>query len=637
MNELQQAESLSQLFRAGQHDVLINQTQQQLHMSPQDGLAWKFLGIGLIAKGQCEEGAQALKKAEIFRPNDLEIHMNLGIVFNMMGRFSESEQSCRRALVIDSNQVEVYQALGVSLSKQGRDPEAEACLRRATEINPNFVSAHNNLAAVLRNLGRPREAIDVYQKVLQLEPNNIDGYTGLGVNLFACNAFRDAELVFRKTLSLAPDNLPTLINLGVTLEALGKRQEAILLYMRALELDPGYPDAHHNLGVSLYNDAKFGEAESRFRTVIAINPAYSQAYNYLGNTLRKQGRVEEAERVYRYGLQRDPKSPAIGLNLGYLELLRGNFKEGFKHYEARLALPIPDYTIPITKLPQWTGQAVGPNEGLIVYWEQGLGDIIQCLRFFPILKKRFARVRFVTSPIAERLVRANVSADIEVLSAEKTDRGNLDETGYQWSCLMMSLPFFLEIQSEQDIPNTLTYMRVLPEWTQALRLQDNKTALQAGQTKKKRIGLLWSGGKQRDYTAERDMPLKYFQPILQNNDVEWVNIVFPSPEEEIALIRYQWNVPIEDPMGRVEDIAGTAALISSLDGLISVDTAAAHMGGALGKPVWMLNRFDMDWRWLRGRKDSAWYPSVRVITQPVYNDWDSVIKELQTYLNDFLK
>jgi len=426
------------------------------------------------------------------------------------------------------------------------------------------------------------------------------------VAVFQQGRHTEAGQLISAALALNPANAPAHNNLANALFAQDRLEEAIAGYRRALELDPGYADARTNLAARLSNLAgrlsdlgRPDEAVAHCKEALALRPELAEAHNNLGNAHQARGDIDAAEASYRRALELKPDFAAAKVNLGLSRLLRGDYAAGLPLFESRF---VAFGRVPFDAAQRWSGEKVR-RKSLLLWSEQGLGDSIMMIRYLPLLKERgFERVIIYTHPALVRLLGG-------VSSREPAPAFDLH-------CPMMSLPLVFGSRLE-TIPAKVPYLKI----EASKKLKDLPS---------RKVGISWAGTKENRKNALRSLRLAQLAPLFDVPGVSFVSLQKGDGAEELA--GAPWK--ITNRMDECADLADTAALIGELDLVITVDTAIAHLAGALGKPVWMLNRFESEWRWLRGREDSPWYPTLRLFNQPKLGDWATPIARIAAALKE---
>ena len=439
-------------------------------------------------------------------------------------------------------------------------------------------------------------------------------------HLFA-REYRHAEACFREALAIAPQLGAAHANLGWLLAQAEADDEADACYRRALALAPSDVQILLNYGAFLAGRGDVQQAEAIYVRAVGLEPRSAAAWSNLGALFAQTGRFEDAEGSCRMSMRLDPGYAKARINLAYLCLRQGRFEEGWEHYDWRTwQCPLG----PRVDAPRWAGQ---PLEGrsLLVGYEGGYGDMIQFSRYVAVLKRRGARhVALLCPPALEQLFAGLEGVDALLLPDEAIPRSGWD----YWTSLM-SAPFHCKTRVD-SIPATLPYLRAEPaaveRWKPMLP------------TDGVRIGLAWKGNPKFENDRARSIPsLDLLAPLAGIAGAAFVSL--QADHVDNAGSRTREALRLAEPACDARSFADTAALIASLDLVIAVDTAVAHLAGALGKPCWILLAEQMsDWRWLADRDDSPWYPKVaRLFRQRRRADWGGVVKDVAAALAAFVR
>ncbi|MBF0128221.1 MAG: tetratricopeptide repeat protein, partial [Magnetococcales bacterium] len=475
------------------------------------------------------------------------------------------------------NAAECYNR-GIDLCEQRRFAEAEAAFRQALELCPEMIEAQCNLAALLQS--------------------------GQGVE--------EAERLYRQVLRQIPDDPDAMNNLANLLSGQRRFAEANALLEQATLRHPDDGTLRNTLGVLLKNLGRFAAAEALFQQALERNPDSAEAHNNLGNLLQEQGRLTEAEAAYRHALSLEPDHVDAGWNLGLLHLSMGNFQAGWPLYElrthpARDTRQVKPRPFPF---PQWRGEDPGGKRVLVVA-EQGFGDLLQFARLLPVMKRLgVGWITLLCHPLLLPLMTTLEGVDAVV--AERRDQTCPEHDFWVFA---LSLPWRLGITLE-NLPNALPYLRAPRE---------HASALPPGF----RVGLAWRGNPAHQNDPHRSLPdLALLAPLWSVEGVVFVSLQKGVGEEEAR--HPPAGQPLLEMGATLHDFGDAAALLSRLDLVITIDSAMAHLAGALGKPCWvLLSARGTDWRWLRGRSDSPWYPGVmRLYRQTTPDDWGRVVAQV---------
>jgi hypothetical protein len=335
----------------------------------------------------------------------------------------------------------------------------------------------------------------------------------------------------------------------------------------------------------------------------------------LAGLLKDLGRLDAAESLYRNILRRHPDDAAAHFNLGVALLTAGHFAEGWREWEWRFrAEPATQRRF---EQPRWQGEAL-EGRTLLVYAEQGIGDMLQFCRFVPSVARVGRMVLEVHRPLVRLLEQLPGVAQVVALGDPLPQ--------FDRQCPALSLPDILGMADARDIPSVMPYLH-------ADASQMERWARRVGGLRGRRVGLVWAGNPERMRMDRRRSVAP--DRLAGLRDVPGIALVsLQKGPASAALAGSDLGAVVHDWTGELEDFADTAALIAALDLVIGVDTAVVHLAGAMGKPVWLLNRFDTCWRWQRDRDDSPWYPTLRQFRQPEPGNWDSVIARVRDALTD---
>lgn len=411
--------------------------------------------------------------------------------------------------------------------------------------------------------------------------------------------YQGAAEQFRQATILAPDHPIGHLNLGAVLWHQNDLGGATSAIQRALTLDPRLVQAHVNLAVMYAEREQFTEALQHLELSVQITPD-AAAYHNIGIIQRRQGNRQQALEAFNKALDLQPHDWLTQLNCATELLVLGQFTAGWQAYEARLGnrAVYDSYTIQKGK-PQWNGQWV---DHLVIHYEQGFGDTIQSCRYIDAASQRCNRLTLIPQPVLLKLLQSSFADNPKITV---TDIHPVEFDCYQW---IDGLPRWFDAGSK-PIP-AKPYLRVPSSTTWQRRF-----AALAG----RKIGLVWAGRADIINDNRRSMHLDNLDQLLDVSDVSFISLQRDCAEHDPRLF---------DAARYFTDWSITAAAIQELDLVISVDTAVAHLAGALGKPVWLLNRFDTCWRWQLERMDSPWYPTMRIFRQPVADDWQTVLTEV---------
>ena len=573
-----------------------------------------FKGEQLAREGKIDEAIQAFRQAISVDPGYAVAHYNLGVLLRRQGFINEAVESYLRAAAIQPEYVEALYNLGYAFQELGKFEDAIANYHKALALKPDLAEAHSNLGSALRELGRLDEAVASYQKALAIKPDFANAHSNLGNVLRELGRLDEAVANYNKAISIKPDLAEIHNNLGNALQDLGRLDEAVASFRKALAIKPDYAEAHSNLGVALQKLGKLDEAVTSHHKALAINPEYTEAHSNLGAVLQDLGFLDEAVASFRKALAIKLDYVQAHKNLGLISLLMGDFETGWPEYSWRQFED--DSVLKIRAYPQpfWDGEDL-TGKTIFVYPEQGLGDIIQFVRYLPMVRQRGGCVAFDVPLSMVRLFRALDGIDIALKHGD---------TLPPFDCHIPLLEFPRLFGTTLDtIPASAAYLHADKELTGAW-------AERLGPRQGFRIGLIWGGNPGHLNDHNRSIDPELFRPLIETPGVEAFSLMVGRDGEAARV----FGDGLSDLAPHLGDFADTAAAIAHLDLVISVDTAPAHLAGALGAPVWTLLPFNSDWRWMLDRDDSPWYPSMRLFRQEAPSDWEGVFQEVETALRN---
>lgn len=484
--------------------------------------------------------------------------------------------------------------------------------------------------------GNAQAALVLYEKALRLTPYDADLRLRFGDALRASGDNEAAELAYRYVIARLPDETRAYRALGQLLSALNRYPEARDCFQIVLVSKSVIREDWVSAALAAYFSYDFSAAHEYFEQASRLQPLDIPQRFMQGTALVNCGLLNEAEFVLLEASKMAPDEPKLFESIGMVRLLKGEWRSGFELHEYRhatlrrnhpesLGAKWLDYITTITKgIPSWQGEPL-KGRRLLLWCEQGFGDCIMMMRLVPeLLGKSGCNDLLVIGYVPlERLVESidGVRHVSVVLGAQLTE----DLSGFDYHCSLLSLPCMMRIDYD-CVPGNAPWFRLPSALRQAWA---EKLAAIPGI----KVGLAWAGSPDLQFDSLRSVALARFAPLFETKDVVFISLQ-QSPDARAELRR--GNFPVYDFMDDCKDFMDTAALIAHLDLVISVDTSVVHLAGALNTPVWLLNRFESEWRWLRNKEESAWYPSMRIFNQTTSRDWSGVFEVLPQELRTFL-
>lgn len=613
-------------------------------LSPADAAAQE--GAAWLGRQRFDEAERCFRAAVAMRPDFPEAHLTLGAILGMLGRPAEAAASFRAALRLRPDSADAHGNLGNALRELGRPGEAEHHLREALRRRPAYPEAHNNLGAVLRDAGQAEAAEGCFRAALRLRPASAEAHRNLGQLLHALGRHAEAAASLRAALQGRPTDAATWAELGAALRALGRPAEAEPALRKALHHDPACQAARIELGNALHDLGRpeeaeaafsaalesdpespkallgrgvvscllgrFAEAEAALRQALRHDPGLAEAHSALGDVLRNHSRLAESEAALREALRLRPDYPDAQVHLAFTLLQAGHLAEGWLAHEHRGRARAWRGRTHHLGGPRWQGEALA-GRTLLLHAEQGLGDTLQFCRYLRQIKPGGRVLLQVQAPLVPLL--AGQFGAVQVLGED----GPLPH--FDVECPLLSLPHLLG-----DQPVAVPYLS--PDPVRVSRWRDWLDRLPG-----RRVGLVWAGNPGMAADRRRSIALAALRPLGNVPGISVVSLQHGPAASELPLS----DLAVHDRSRELHDFADTAALTASLDLVIGVDTAVVHLAGALGKPVWLLNRADTCWRWFGQPGASPWYPTLREFRQPAPGDWNSVIAAVQQALVEYAR
>jgi tetratricopeptide (TPR) repeat protein len=544
----------------------------------------------------------------------IEQSLQFALAHHRDGRLQEAEGIYRRVLSEQPANSQALSLLGTVAMQTGRLPLALGLIGRAISASPQIASYHCNLGEAYRRSDNPEAAIRAFQRAIELNPALALAHNNLGIVLSDTGRWPEAADAFAEAIRIQPGCAPFHSNRGNALKEMGDLDGAMDDLRTAISLQPDHAEAHNNLGVVMAAKGRDEEAVGCYLKAIELNPRYGDAYTNMGNALFATGDSERAIAACRKAVEVAPDAPQAHWNLAVALLRTGNFEVGWPEHEWRLKTKLKFPVRPFPQ-PQWAGEELA-GRTILLHCEQGFGDGIQNVRYVDLVAQRGGRIVLECHPELRRLFDNYPGTDRVIARGEPLPHFDLH-------CPLSSLPYACRTRLE-TIPNQVPYLKPEPELGRRWREKLGGAGM--------KVGLVWAGNPTHPNDRTRSIRLEQLAPLASNK------IEFHSLQKGPAAWQVRQppaGMRIVDHAGELEDYVDTAALISQLDLVVSVDTSLAHLAGALGRPTWVLIPFVADCRWLIGRTDSPWYPTMRLFRQRTRERWEDAIGQLARELFDW--
>ena len=585
------------------------------------------LGFALLQQGRLGDAERAYQHVLREQPTNFDaLHMS-GVIALQTGRTAQGVALIRQAIEQNDQIAAAHSNLGKGLRAMNRYAGALASYAKAVTLQPDFAEAYYNLGNALRDVMHFAEAVISYDKAIGLKPDYAEAYFNRGNALIDLKRFEAAVASYDKAIALKSNYAEAFYNRGNGLLALNRPAqayysrgnglmvlqryaEAITNYDQAIALNPADAETHYNRGLALQNLKRCEAAIVSYDQAIALRSDYAEAHYNRANALMDLRCFKAAIAGFDRAIALKPDDPGAYWNQSMCCLALGDYQRGWRLFEWRWKAEL----LPLKPDLPWLGDRPIDGKTILVLAEQGLGDSLQFCRFVPMLAARAKVILGVPRPLLRLL--SGLDGVAQVVAT-----GDPVPAADAW-IPMMSLPLAFNATLE-TIPDAVPYLYGNPQRSAVWR---DRLAGFPG----RKIGLVWAGGSRSDnpranaVDKARSITLQHFAPLAEIRGLCLVSL-----QKGDAAAETQTPPPgmtVLDWTDELDDFADTADLVDALDLVISVDTSVAHLAGALGKPVWVLNRFDQCWRWLSDRTDSPWYPTARLFQQRTPGDWSGVMQ-----------
>lgn len=551
------------------------------------------------------------RRAINLNPSDVESQRLLGNLLLNLGQVDKAITSFERVLELDPKCADVCYRLGAIHKSSGAYTKALELYRRAVALFPHSSDSNFNLGVALFEAGQISEAIPYVQRTIELNPDDHEAHNLLGKLFHKLIDYPAARSAYLNALHLKPDNSDVISNLGALYLDAGDVAKSEILLRRAIELTPTLVKAKNNLGLLLASKGLILEAIEQYKNVLSLRPGNVPALCALGDILSNLGDEEAAQACFRLALESEPGSVVALFNTSSSLLAAGHFAEGWEAYEMRWQFRHFEAERPLLNQPRWIGQDL-TGRRLFLHAEQGLGDTLQFVRYAILLADRGIEIILAVQPaLRQLLLHLHPSIQVVVYGQESLP-------AFDFYCPLLSLPRIFQTDL-LNIPSQVPYIRPRPEDLSYWEARIDSPNL--------RVGIVWAGNPLHQRDRIRSVAPAQFGSVT---DVGGISFYSLQKGPAVAHLDQMPSIdPIVDLDSELRDFTDTAAAIAQLDLVITVDTSVAHLAGALGKPVWILLSHASDWRWLKQRADSPWYPTARLFRQSVLGEWNEVLAQVR--------
>ena len=540
--------------------------------------------------------------------NPLDLMLNQAVQAMQNGNFSGAEIILKRVIQAHPTNLAALNILGLASASQSKHREAVEIFKKAVRINNKDPGLHYNLAKALLESGNDADAIQHHRKTSELAPKNPDAWLNYGKSLSNLGRHQEAIEKYDRALSNQPNFAEAFLNKGASLKELKKYQEALDCAEKALIINESLAEAWSNRGVALKELRRYKEAIESYEKAISIKPDFYEAWSNLGSAFSEIKKYDLALKSYNQALSINPEFHNAICNKALLQLLIGDFENGWVNYEHRwhIASAEPYRHRDITRLTKLENLA---NKKILVWGEQGYGDTIQFARYITELQKMGGDITLEVQAPLQKLLSSSIQNCKVIAAGEATEK-------YDFEIPIMSLGLIFNASS-LSTPNQTPYLKAsdpkLEYWDQKLSLSKDRLS----------IGIACSGYSSEKYLGNRLVDLELFEPFC-----EFFNVYLIQKglrDKDMTYLKAQNKITYLGDS--IESFDDTAAIIELMDAIVTIDTSIAHLAGSLGKKTFVLLSWHPDWRWLLDRSDSPWYPSATLFRQKSLNDWSECLSD----------
>jgi len=570
---------------AQQYDLAIEWLAMAIRQKPDVADYFVNLGMALQRKERFDEAIRSYDRALMLDPDQVETWLRMAELLQRQERFDEAIKSYDRMVTLDGDRADIWYRMGEILQRQKRVDEAILSFDQALKVKPDYREAANASGLLHLEVKRYEEALARFSRSAEIDPSQAGAFNYLSCCQWPMRRFDDALANARKAYDLAPDNPEITKNVGLILQRLDRQEEALPWFDTALALRADFPSA--------LND--------RATTLFALR------------------RIDEAFADLDRAIELDPKCPDHYWNRSLLQLLVGNFDQGWQGREWGRKSKLVSFVDRKFEAPHWFGEEPIAGKTILLHSDEGLGDTIQFSRYAAMVAKLGARVILEVQEPLQALL-----ADLDGVSLCLPKGAELPE--FDLHCPIGGLPLAFKTRLE-SIPASPSYLPPLPQarlsaWQERLGAHDGL-----------RVGLVWSGNPGHFNDRNRSTNLRQMSAIFDDRARFYSLQKDPRPEDKAQLAE---RSDVIDLTAHLTDFVETAALISHLDLVVTVDTSVAHLAAAIGRPTWILLPHTPDYRWLLDRDDSPWYPSVRLFRQDERRTYDSALVRVREELAELI-
>ncbi len=588
-------------------------------------------------------------------PKEIQGPLGQALSHFQAGRLPQSEAACRHILQIDPDQANALNLLGMIAQRSGKDDIAMQLISKSVASNPNFADAHSNLGNLKMSMGQLDDAVASYRTAISINPNFPDAYSNLGLvyarmgehelalkncrkaislkadyaEPYNCLGIIHGEMGFegraidcyRKAISINRNFADAYTNLAVLLTRMGELDKALDSAQKAVSLNPKSPKTHNNLGIIYNRIGRYDDAVASFRTAIRIDPNNAESYNNMGNVYSNMGDLEQALLCHEEAISINPYNPGARNNISLIQLLKGNFSDGWKNFEGRFvsAENLLLKKFPGFSAPQWNGEDLA-NKRILIWGEQGVGDEVLFTSMVPDQIRAGADIVLQSDKRLKPLL-ARSFPSVTCITTEEFGYDENNVLKYDYHSPLGHMGNWLR-PDQNSFPDRASYLVADSDH----RNQCRDRYLDFGNDTI--VGISWSS-KGPDYGEGKSMSLPDLRPVLEIPGVTFVDLQYGDTGDERAAFQKETGIEIvhDDCVDQLANLDDFASQVAAMDYVVTISNTTAHFAGALGIPSMVMLGYAPLWYWQLERDDCLWYPMSRLFRQAEMGDWSGVVSQ----------
>ena len=545
---------------------------------------------------------------------NIQENFNLGLQNFKKNNLKDAENFFKEVLNNNPNHLESIFFLGILYAKKKYFDKAKDFFIKVTQIDSSYIDAHYNLGIVFNELKDFQNSINCYEKTIQIDSNHADAHNNLGMVFYKLKDFQNSIKYYEKAIQIDSNNVHAYNNLGNSLIGLYRTKEAVDYYKKAIEIDSNYIKVHENLGIAFYKLGEFQKAISCHEKAIQLNPNNLNSHNNLGIIFHQLGQFKNAKSYFEKAIQIDPNHPDVNFSFGMLLLSMLDFKEGLIKYEWRKKLPQNINKFKNIKGLEWQGENLN-NKTILIFSEQGIGDIIQFSRYIYLIEKEYSANIIIKTD--KKIAHLFSKSKFKLIFNED----NIPK--YDFYKHLMSLPK-IYYEKTKTFPSQINFIpkdkKIILKWKERLN-----------EIKGFKVGINWQGRKTYGVDHLRSIPLNYFNDLFNIEKINFISLQKGFGLEQIKNFKhkdklYNFSKEVDNGENIFEDTIG---ILQNIDLVISIDSSLVHLSSTLGIKTFALLHFCPDWRWNLMKKEFSWYDNLKIYRQEEVNKWDSIFSLLK--------